>query len=146
MCIRDRLLDTLDHLDEDKNFLVLLYNNRNYMMLGAPDDQKLIPGTVENKRKVSQWLGQATPFGGTKPGKSMQIALRKKPDVIYFLSDGELGDNTMFNLRTWNKAKMGKDGLKRKISIHTILLGSLNGLLTMKTIAKENNGIFTKVD
>lgn len=140
------LLDTVEQLEEDKNFLVLLYNDRSYMMFGAPEDQKLIPATKENKGKITEWLSNATPFGGTQPGRSMQIALQKKPDAIYFLSDGELRDNTMFNLRTWNKPKMGKDGLKRKISIHTILLGSMNGFRTMKTIAAENNGIFTPVN
>ena len=137
---------TLGLLDEDQNFLVLLYNNRAYMMFGAPTDQKLIPATKENKKKISQWLQAAQPFGGTEPGEAVRLALGKKPDAIYFLSDGELRDNTMFNLRFWNKAIKGADGLARKIPIHTILLGSNSGRLTMKTIAEENNGIFTSVN
>lgn len=137
---------TLAQLGDDQNFLVLLYNNRAYMMFGAPTDQKLIPATKENKKKISQWLQAAQPFGGTEPGDAIRLALKKKPDAIYFLSDGELRDNTMFNLRFWNKAVKGADGMMRKIPIHTILLGSNSGRLTMKTIAEENNGIFTSVN
>lgn len=140
------LKTSLDQLGSDQNFLVLLYNNQAYMMFGAPADQKLIPATKENKKKISQWLQAAQPFGGTEPGEAMRMALAKKPDAIYFLSDGELRDNTMFNLRFWNKAAKGADGLMRKIPIHTILLGSNSGRLTMKTIAEENNGVFTAVN
>jgi len=139
------LVATLDQLDSKQKFLVLLYNDKNYTMFGAPDSQKLIPATTENKRRIRNWLGDATPFSGTRPAKSVRLALKKKPDAIYFLSDGELRDNTMFGLRKWNEPRKGPDGNKRLTPIHTILLGSNFGLVTMRTIAKENNGIFTHV-
>ena len=139
------LVATLDQLDSEQKFLVLLYNDKNYMMFGAPNSQRLIWATDENKRLIRNWLGEATPFSGTRPGKSVRLALKKNPDAIYFLSDGELRDNTMFDLRHWNAPKEGPDGLRRKIPIHTVLLGSNFGLETMRTIAEENNGIFTKV-
>ena len=141
----NELVATLDQFDSEQKFLVLLYNDRNYMMFGAPDDQKLIPATDVNKRRISNWLDAAKPFSGTRPGKSIQLALKKKPDAIYFLSDGELRDKTMFGLRTWNVARKGPDGIKRLTPIHTVLLGSNFGRETMRIIAEENNGIFTHV-
>ena len=139
------LVATLDQFDDKQKFLVMLYNDRNFMMFGAPSDQKLIPATAENKRRISEWLGAAMPFAGTRPASSVRLALRKKPDAIYFLSDGELRDNTMFGLRQWNEPRKGPDGIKRLTPIHTILLGSNFGRRTMRTIAEENNGIFTHV-
>ena len=139
------LVATLEQLDKKQKFLVMLYNTQSYMMFGAPDDQKLIAATEANKRRIKTWLNSARPFSGTRPAKSMQLALRKKPDAIYFLSDGELRDDTMFGLRTWNVARKDPDGIKRLTPIHTILLGSNFGRQTMKTIADENNGIFTHV-
>ncbi len=139
----NELLDTLDQLDRKQKFLVLLYNDRNYVMFGAPTDQKLIAATKENKRRIRNWLSDQVPFAGTRPGTSIRLALRKKPDAIYFLSDGELRDNTMFGLREWNRLRKGPDGIKRLTPIHTILLGSNFGRETMRTIAEENNGIFT---
>ena len=140
------LVATLDQFDDKQKFLVLLFNDRNYMMFGAPDDQKLISATKENKRRISDWLGAATPLvPGTRPGESVKLALKKKPDAIYFLSDGELWDDTRFALPSWNVPRRGPYGVKRLTPIHTIFLGSHSGLETMRVIAKENNGIFTHV-
>ena len=141
----EELIATLDQLDSKQKFLVLLYNDQNYVMFGAGPGQKLIPANRENKRRIKNWLDEATPFAGTKPGDSMKLALRKKPDAIYFLSDGELRDRTLFDLRFWNVRRKGPDGEKRLTPIHTVLLGSLFGRKTMRTIAEENNGIFTHV-
>lgn len=141
----DELVQTLEQLDSKQKFLVLLYNDRNYVMFGGNTSQKLIPANRENKRRIKNWLDLATPFAGTRPGDSVRLALKKKPDAIYFLSDGELRDNTMFDLRFWNVPRRGPDGIKRLTPIHTILLGSNFGRETMRTIAEENNGIFTQV-
>ena len=141
----NELLSTLDELDSDQNFLVLLYNDRTYMMWNAPMTQPLVPANDANKLKIRTWLRQAYPFSGTQPASAVQLALKKKPDAIYFLSDGELRDNTMSGLRTWNRPKRGADSKLRKTPIHTILLGSVFGQKTMRTIAEENNGIFTFV-
>ena len=141
----EELVATLDQLDKKQKFLVLLYNDHNFVMFGSGPGQKLIPANRENKRRIKNWLDDATPFAGTKPGDSIKLALKKKPDAIYFLSDGELRDRTMFDLRFWNVPRRGPDGHKRLTPIHTILLGSNFGRKTMRTIAEENNGIFTHV-
>jgi len=98
----DELAATLDQLDSKQKFLVLLYNDRNYVMFGSGSSQKLIAASPENKRWIKYWLDAATPFAGTKSGASIKLALKKKPDAIYFLSDGELRDNTAFDLKFWN--------------------------------------------
>jgi len=140
------LLSTLNELDEDQEFLVLVYNTSTMVMFNLPTDQAdLIPATDENTFRTKVWLGNQRPRGGTLPARTMQLALRMKPDAIYFLSDGELADDTMFRLKTWNSPKKDAKGVLRKIPIHTVLLGSRFGLLTMKTIADQNNGIFTSV-
>jgi len=141
----NELLSALGELDSEQNFLVILYNDRTFMMWGAPMNKSLVPGTDENKAKTETWLRQAYPNSGTRPASSVQLALKKQPDAIYFLSDGELRDNTMSGLRKWNRVKRGVDGKKRKTPIHTILLESPFGQRTMRTIAEENNGIFTFV-
>ena len=141
----NELLSALGELDSEQNFLVILYNDRTFMMWGAPINKSLVPGTDENKAKTETWLRQAFPNSGTRPASSVQLALKKQPDAIYFLSDGELRDNTMSGLRKWNRVKRGVDGKKRKTPIHTILLESPFGQRTMRTIAEENNGIFTFV-
>ncbi len=65
-------------------------------------------------------------------------------DLFSCLTESLL-DDTLFRLKTWNAPKLNPKGELRQISIHTVLLGSPFGFLTMKTIADQNNGIFTSV-
>lgn len=140
------LIKTLNQFDENQEYLVLAYNTRTAIMLGMRwDNADLVTATEENKHNTKVWLGNRRPAGGTKPAGTMRYALNFKPDAIYFLSDGELMDNTMFLLKNWNKPKEDDSGMVRQVPIHTVLLGSQFGFNTMKTIADENNGIFTSV-
>ena len=140
------LMSTINQLDSNQQFLVLFYNTSTTVMFGMqPGQAALVPATPENIHKTKIWLGNQRPRGGTLPARTMKLALSLKPDAIYFLSDGELADDTMFSLKHWNSPKKDSRGLFRKIPIHTVLLSSRFGFLTMKTIADQNNGIFTAI-
>jgi hypothetical protein len=140
------LVSTINELDQDQDFLVLLYNTSTTVMFNLSEDRAdLIPATDENKQRILGWLGRQRPRGGTTPAQTMRLALSRKPDAIYFLSDGELADDTLFRLKNWNAPKLNPKGELRQIPIHTVLLGSPFGFMTMKMIADQNNGIFTSV-
>jgi hypothetical protein len=73
------------------------------------------------------------------------MALDLKPDAILLLSDGEIMDNSIQQLRQYNR-EVGSNGKEKvKIPIHTFLLHSLVGYQTLETIANENDGVFTPV-
>ena len=68
-------------------------------MFGAPIDQKLVPASQANKSQdQNSGCRQRYLLAAPDLGMRLRLALRKKPDAIYFLSDGELRDNTMFKL------------------------------------------------
>lgn len=140
------LISTINELDDGQEFLVLVYNTSTAVMFNERvEDAVLIPASAKNKHRIKIWLGNRRPRGGTLPARTMQLALAIKPDAIYFLSDGELGDDTIFRLATWNAPKEDDRGQMRQVPIHTVLLGSRFGALTMKAIADQNNGIFTAI-
>ena len=71
----------------------------------------------------------------------MQGSLEVQPTSVFFLSDGELADDTIGLLRRLNVSNSGTGA--RKVPINTITLGSTGlGTGMMKLIADENDGQF----
>lgn len=139
------LNDAIDGLDESQEFLVLLYNQGTYVMLGIPKAAAaLVVATDANKDLFRRWLRKQRPNGGTFPAKAMYRALELSPDAVFMLSDGELQDNTRRLLQTWNPEQTHDDGTYGKIPIHTISLGKKGqGQRMMRSIAHQNDGRFT---
>ena len=71
--------------------------------------------------------------GLTDPLGSMQLALRLKPDVIYFLTDGN------FHLKT--ARALSRIRQPRSV-IHTITFGEREAEPLMKSIAVANRGTY----
>ena len=139
------LQKSLGRLNEDQEFLVALYSDRIYPMLGTNlKEAKLIKATVENRAKVIEWMRIQVPSGFTLPARAMYGALQLQPDAIFLLSDGELNDDTVGLLRDTNLNDSSAG--TRKIPVNTVTLGSTGlGLSTMKMIANENRGKFVWV-
>jgi hypothetical protein len=68
--------------------------------------------------------------GPTNPCGAMNLALRLKPDVIYFLTDGEFQRD--FNL---NLLAIQSDSI-----IHTFAFGEQTGEEVLKAVAAHNKG------
>jgi len=139
------LENSIDQLRADQKALVLLYNFQTYPMFNTPADElKLLPVTKDFKEKLSQWLGDQIPIGGTRPAHALSYSLTLAPDAIFLLSDGMLADNSVQVLAKQNVAKDPGNGDYSKIPIHTVSLGpNVGGAELMKFIADNNDGEFT---
>lgn len=139
------LNSAIEELEDDQEFLVLLYNTKASVMMNTrTDSARLVTATREFKDRSRNWLRKQRPKGGTFPASSMFIALNLNPDAIYLLSDGELQDNTRGLLQFWNTEQPDPDGTYSKIPIHTVSLGRQGqGQQMMRKIAQENDGDFT---
>jgi von Willebrand factor type A domain len=84
---KDELLATLEQMPSDTRFQILLFN-RSVEMLPAGSGG-LLPATIENKRKASDFLKTVLPEGGTLPLPALRRALALKPDVIFLLTDAD---------------------------------------------------------
>lgn len=141
------LKQAVDGLEENQEFLVLLYNTRTTVMLNADlQSAALSVATSDNKRQMVAWLKKQHPNGSTYPGPAVNAALRLKPDAIFLLSDGLLKDNTINWLRVWNPpfSDNGDYEVNNVIPVNTISLDN-QGEWVMQTIANQNGGVFVSV-
>ena len=112
-------------------------------MLDTPLMQtKPIRATEQNVERVLKWVKFQRPVGSTFPARAIRGSLEVQPSSVFFLSDGELADDTLGMLRKLNISNSATGA--RKVPVHTVTLGSTGvGAGMMKLIADENNGQFT---
>jgi len=136
------LTRSLDMLETDQRFMVVLYNDETYPMLGMTERNiRMIPATTTNRERVEKWLKGQMPQYQTKPMNAMRIGLLLKPSSIFFLSDGEFHDGTIPMLDRLNVHDSSTG--TNKIPINTITLGSTGiGAPLMKYIADQSGGAF----
>lgn len=88
--------------------------------------------------RVIRWLNNdVDPIGGTEPITAfLQVfSLETRPDVIFFLTDGEITDITAQRVAAMNKR--GK-----KVVINTIAFGDPSSQDLLKDIAAQSGGVY----
>ena len=84
------LLRSIDELNDEQAFYVLVFGYRTRRVF---DDDSLVPSfvpaTLENKRRLRQWLAGLNTISGTDPREALKTALIMHPSAIFLLSDGE---------------------------------------------------------
>jgi len=144
--LRRELIRAIQSLSPDQEFFVISFDSEAHPMFGKlPPAGKFLPPTKDNIYRLNQWVGSINHGGNTLPAASIGIAMQLKPDAIFLLSDGEIRDNTLRDLQIYNHEIDDKGENRTLIPIHTVLLHSQEGFLTLKLIADENDGVFTPV-
>lgn len=144
--LRRELMRAIQGLSPDQEFFVISFDVGAHPMFDSyPPIGKFLPPTPESIQRLNYWLNSINHGGATLPASSVGLALRLKPDAIFLLSDGEIQDNTVADLRIYNRVKQESGDVKVAIPIHTVLLYSPIGAATLEAIANENDGVFTPV-
>jgi len=91
-----------------------------------------------NVARYAQWLDQQRPQGGTEPRPAFEASfiLSPPPDVIFFLTDGEIPEQTADLVAQLNAKQ------KRKVTVHAIAFSSDAGQEQLRRIARESEGTF----
>ena len=131
-------------LTDEQKFCIVLYN-RFSVIMGNANSIVLVEPTEENIGLAFSWLRSQTPSGGTYPRQALSLSLAAQPDAIFLLSDGEIQDNSEAFLSANNVNMVNGKGENQRISVHTIALLSTFGQRTLKKIADQNEGTFTRV-
>ncbi len=118
-------------LSAGQSFFVIFYNDVALPMCWPKQEDKLVAATSENRTRIAKWTRTMEPVGGTMPEEAFAIALKLNPDVIFFLTDGEIPPETREEVRNANAGR---------VSIHTIALGIEKGAEILKGIAEDNHG------
>lgn len=127
---RQELLNSLEQLKPDQRFFVVFYTDRTFPMFFPDNTIELISADKRNLGRVRVWIEQAQVQGGTRPQAAMAMTLRLKPDVVFFLSDGDIPLDTHGTVLHHNS----------RSKVHTITFGSDIGAAIMRQIAAKNGG------
>jgi hypothetical protein len=91
-------------------------------------------------QRLKSWLESVAPSGGTEPVPAFRriFALDVRPDVIFFLSDGEITALDVVAIRDMNSAG-------RRVTVNTIAFGNEAGDAQLRQVAQEADGEFRHV-
>jgi hypothetical protein len=141
------LIRAIQSLSPDQQFFIISFDSTAHPMFGkAPPYGKFLTPTAKNITRVQNWIRSIEHGRQTFPASAVGIAMRLEPDAIFLLSDGEINDSTVSDLRIWNRKQDEHGYEKTLVPIHTVLLHSNVGYATLETIANENSGSFTPVE
>lgn len=93
------------------------------------------PNTIS---RLIRWLNeQVDPVGGTRPSPAFfqVFGLDRRPDVIFFLTDGEIPPDTAANVTSLNSRG-------RRVVINTIAFGDSASQAQLKDIARRSGGVY----
>ena len=139
----NRIVTALSELQRSVNalpdftqFYVVLYSNNAIRPEFEMDGW--LRATRSNKSRIGAWLETMGPRGGTFPLEAFDIVFKlpQPPDVIFFLTDGEIPGDTVYHVRNFVA------GMKREVIINTIGFSSEAGKEPLEQMAKENRGVF----
>ena len=58
-------------------------------------ERRLIAATSHNKERVIDWARQVIPDQNTQPQNALRMALKLRPQLLFFLTDGEIPQSTI---------------------------------------------------
>lgn len=138
--LKNELGKAVQGLRPIQTFGIIFFQDEKFSSL-TPE---LINATPENKRKAQKYLEDITTTGTTNPIPGIELAFKQHPQLIYLLTDGDFPDNdaVLKRIRDLNK--------EHKVKINTIAFVSSADTDTafldlLKTVAKENGGVFKHV-
>ena len=126
--VREELKRSIGTLKRGQKFHVIFFN------AGPPVEnppKKLVNAIIAQKRAFFDFLDTIFPKGSTRPEQAMHKALQLKPNLIYFLTDGEFDPALIEKLSQWNA--------KQNVQIYTIAYFDESGATLLERIAREHD-------
>ncbi len=136
------LLASLQDLDRTHQFQIIFYNERPTIFKPNPGTPQLVWGDERGKQLAKEFVNGITASGGTRHKDALQLALRMRPDAIFFLTDADepqLTSGELAEVRRWNQQTM----------IHAIEFGfgpQSNSNNFLVRLARQNGGQHAYVD
>lgn len=127
--VKIELYNTIRKMTADQSFFVVFFNTEPIPM-PARGMVKAEPALI---RHHLEWIFSARGHGQTNPESALHLALRLKPDKIYFLTDGDFSYRSVRSVREANRSH---------IPIHTIGFGGQEGEKNLREIARDSQGTY----
>jgi len=127
------LARSVDALPDYAYFHVLLYSGG----VSWPQFQQgWLRARTSQVTRLINWLDTVTAGGGTQPVPAFTAAfsLDTPPDVIFFLTDGQIPENTAAAIARMNEG--------RRVVINTVAFGDARSQDQLKEIARNSGGVY----
>jgi Mg-chelatase subunit ChlD len=128
------LARSLESLPDYAEFYIVLFSTN---FIEPPMQKGWTRARKSAVRQVVRWLSQLDPNGGTQPRPAfLQVfSLTVRPDVIFFMTDGQVQEFTAEECATLN------DRGKKSV-INTIAFGDPSSQDLLKEIARQSGGLY----
>lgn len=130
--LKYEMLKTVSAMSPETRFYIIFFSKKTIRMPA----QGMVGATPDAKRKYLTWMARQKAIGGTDPRTALGYALRLKPDMVYFLTDGSFAPDVRRSLLSIQQYH---------IAIHTFVFGNPAGAKVMKQIAVQNRGKYTYI-
>lgn len=140
--VKTELRKSLEPLDTVHQFQIIFYNERPAIFNPSGIPGRLAFANRASKDRAVRFIESIVADGNTRHDEAMKLAIKLRPDVIFFLTDGDEPKLTRRDLDTIRRMASG-------ITIHAIEFGpgpqaEAPGFLA--TLAEENGGKYVYVD
>lgn len=132
--LKRELVRSIDSLPDYASFCVIFFSS-DLLIPEMQDGWMRARGNLITR--FAQWLANVSPSGGTVPGPAFinVLSMPVRPDVIFFMTDGEITNFTPEEVAGLNRR--GKH-----VVINTIAFGEPGSQELLKQIARESGGTF----
>jgi len=127
--LKIELLNSVASMKPNQSFYIIFFNDHPIPMPA----RTMQPAKPALQRQYLGWMARIRANGMTDPLSSLKMALRLRPDVIYFLTDGNFHFKTAVSLSRIRQSRS---------VIHTITFGEREAEPLMKSIAVANRGTY----
>ena len=135
------LLRSLDSLGDSHQFNIIFYNNLWQLWRPPERGRQLVFATAANKQGATRFVNAITAEGGTRHYEPLIEAIRHRPDVIFFLTDGESQDDLR---RVELNAIERENSLGQMVQINVIQFGrggfTDSPSSSLQQLAEQNRG------
>ncbi|MDR3196426.1 MAG: VWA domain-containing protein [Planctomycetaceae bacterium] len=137
---KTELIQCINSLENLYRFNIIFYNE-NY--LAWQQNRKMAEATDQNKEAAKRFVEGITPVGGTRHLEPLLEAVKHRPDVIFFLTDGDENDA----LSAGQLDKIGRDNSHRsQINVIQFSFGANHESHFLQKFAANNRGQYSYVN
>jgi hypothetical protein len=137
---KTELIQCIDSLENLYRFNIIFYNE-NY--LAWKQNRKMMEATDQNKENAKRFVEGITPVGGTRHLEPLLDAIKHRPDVIFFLTDGD----EAHALSAGQLDKIARDNSHRsQINVIQFGVGTNRESNFLKKLAANNRGQYVYVN
>ncbi len=125
--VKQELVLSISRMTSEQEFFIVYFNDRAIPM----PSRTMMPALPNTQGLYLRWAAQAKADGETNPEQALLFALMLRPDIVYFLTDGNFPQRVIDHVSQANE---------HRVVIHTIGFGDDKGEKLLKQIAARNWG------